>query len=122
MNEMLNAELGALLRRVIEQVADAAADRAIARMRAELEKKPPEREPLLSKSDLAGELRVSPATVDRLVRQGLPFIQIGGGKRFRHSDALAWLEEHKRAAAAIPAPPRDDLMKGVRLLSRPPRK
>jgi DNA-binding MurR/RpiR family transcriptional regulator len=124
MNQANTLELGTMIAKIIEQVADAAAERAIARMKEEDEKtRSPEREPLLSKSDLARELRISTATVNRLVQEGLPYIQIGGGKRFRQQEAMAWLANRQQANRQPPADPDpplfgDPLLKGVRLCSR----
>jgi hypothetical protein len=127
MNHASTLELGSMIAKIIEQVADAAAERAIARVREEDEKnRSPEREPLLSKSDLARELRISTATVNRLVHEGLPYIQIGGGKRFRQQEAMAWLAKRQQSKpvpppSSEPPPFGDPLLRGVRRLSRPRR-
>ena len=108
--------------KLIEHIADAAAERAVARMREEQRRITPELEQLLSKSDLARSLGVSVATVDRLIQQGLPFTQIGGGKRFKSSDAMAWLAQRQQTKAQPPKEPDppfgDPELRGVRLLSR----
>ena len=47
---------------------------------------------ILTPSELATALRVSVATIDALVRDGLPAIDLGGGqRRFLWSDSVAWL-------------------------------
>ncbi len=47
---------------------------------------------ILTPSELAELLTVSPSTVDSLVRDGLPCIDLGGGaRRFLLSETLAWL-------------------------------
>ncbi len=49
----------------------------------------------LSKSDLCGYLRISRATVDRLMAAGLPFIKLAKGKGrvlFRKRDVDRYLE------------------------------
>lgn len=124
MNQANTLELGSMIAKIIEQVADAAAERAIARMREEAEKtRTPVTEPLLSRSDLGRELRISIATIDRLVRDGMPFIQVGGSKRFKQSDAMTWLAKKQESKPQPPAdsdPPLfgDPLLRGVRRLSR----
>jgi excisionase family DNA binding protein len=51
---------------------------------------------LMSKADLMRYLSISRATVDRLMKSGLPYIKLDPGKRgvvrFRRHDVDAWLE------------------------------
>ena len=56
--------------------------------------------PLLSdyvdKPGIAGELRCTPRTVDRLsLYEGLPYVQVGGKRLFRRSAVLEWLRERE---------------------------
>jgi hypothetical protein len=62
-------------------------------------------QPLVDKRELARMLSVSPATVDRLVRAGLPFVPVGDVRRFDVTACRAWLEEQgeRRAEAGAPA-------------------
>lgn len=50
-------------------------------------------EPLLSKRQLSGELGYSTRWVDYRVREGMPYVQARGQKRFRLSEVLKWLDE-----------------------------
>lgn len=56
---------------------------------------PPDR--LLIKQELAEYLRRTPRTIDNYVRDGMPHIQCGGGKRFDLHAVLEWLR--KRGAS-----------------------
>lgn len=59
-------------------------------------------EALLDRSGAARFLGISVSGVDRLVRAGLPFLQVAGVKRFQRSTVLAWLRSHtsERAGAS----------------------
>lgn len=54
---------------------------------------------LLTREQIAKALRVGPATIDRLRRDGLPHVRAGGAvkgsPRFRLVDVLTWLEARK---------------------------
>ena len=58
-------------------------------------------EPLLDKRTLAHQLNVSLATIDRLDRDGQPFIRVGDAKRYELTAVLDW----HRARTAKDAPP-----------------
>lgn len=60
---------------------------------------PPER--LLSKKELAAYVARTPRTVDNYVREGMPYIPCGGGKRFHVPSVIAWLR-----ARGAGSPPR----------------
>ncbi|MGC9419821.1 MAG: helix-turn-helix domain-containing protein [Rhodovulum sp.] len=47
--------------------------------------------PLLTKKDLADHLRVSPRTVERWMKDGLPTRPVFGAVRFNPHDACDWL-------------------------------
>jgi hypothetical protein len=79
--------------------------------------------PLLDKRELARALGVSVATIDRLDREGQPFLRVGDVKRYDLATVHAWHRERSvpvppsappHAAAPLPAPEPS----GVRLLSR----
>jgi len=46
---------------------------------------------LLTKRELAEFLQRTPRTLDNYVRQGMPYIPCGGGKRFDLPSVLDWL-------------------------------
>jgi len=51
---------------------------------------------LLTRTELARELKISTATVTRLVKQGLPHIPVGPRSvRFDRTEVVAWLKERK---------------------------
>jgi hypothetical protein len=119
-------DLGAIL----DALADRVVDRLTTRLPVASTAPPPA--PLVHKRALAVALSVSPATVDRLVRSGMPFQAVGDAKRFDLAACRAWLAEQGQRPAAPPAPPasarvlrlegRDPVgLAGVRLLSRPKR-
>jgi hypothetical protein len=56
--------------------------------------------PLVDKRELARLLRVSPATVDRLDRDGQPFVRVGDAKRYSPDDVLTW---HRKRTSSEPA-------------------
>lgn len=71
-------------------VLDAVAFRAaVAEVVAEVVVEP--RPALLDRGRFAREVSVSPATVDRLVREGLPFVRVGADRRFDLAECVAWL-------------------------------
>jgi phage terminase Nu1 subunit (DNA packaging protein) len=56
-------------------------------------------ERFVSRSELAGMMGVSLATVDRMVREGMPSVTWGRRtRRFRASEAISWATERRRAA------------------------
>ena len=71
--------VGELRRLVTDAALDAVADRA------------PTGPALLDRVGLARALDISPATVDRLRRQGCPMIRIGDSPRFELTACLEWL-------------------------------
>jgi predicted DNA-binding transcriptional regulator AlpA len=80
--------------------------------------------PLIDKRELARLLSVSRATIDRLVRDGLPYLPVGDVKRFDVAECRAWLVNRDKPLPpdpAVPPPasgPRGVDQGGVRLLSR----
>lgn len=50
---------------------------------------------MLTKQELCDWLKVSLPTVDRLMKQGMPFIKIGKAVRFEQDDVKRWLEEQQ---------------------------
>jgi len=56
--------------------------------------------PLMTKLELARYLRRSPRWIDDQVLLGMPFHQVGHGKRFDRLAALEWLDKGGRADAA----------------------
>lgn len=74
-------------------------------------------EPLIDKRELARRLGVSPATIDRLDREGQPFLRVGDVKRYACAEVLRW-----HAERTLPdAPPVTQVTpkpSGVRRLSR----
>jgi hypothetical protein len=51
---------------------------------------------LLDRAGLAEALNTSPATVSRLVTEGMPRIMLLDSPRYRLDDVLAWLEQRTR--------------------------
>jgi len=47
---------------------------------------------LLTRAELAAALNTSPATVSRLVNEGVPRIMLFDSPRYRLADVIAWLE------------------------------
>lgn len=79
--------------------------------------------PLVDKREVARLLAVSPATIDRLVRSGMPHQPVGEVRRFDVAECRAWLADRAKQALALPpasvAQARDSPgLSGVRLLSR----
>ena len=62
---------------------------------AVLPKAPETRPTLLDRKGLARELAVSVASIDRLAREGLPFVRVGAVKRFDLKLIRAWLDSQK---------------------------
>ena len=75
--------------------------------------------PLATKSELAHALDCSIATIDRMVRDGMPYVRVGKTKRFDVGACRAWCESRVTAPAPAPAPaPRPPVsLAGVRRLS-----
>jgi excisionase family DNA binding protein len=48
---------------------------------------------LCDRAELARLLSVSPSTVSRLVRKGLPYVQVGDARRYDYAAALTWLAQ-----------------------------
>jgi hypothetical protein len=76
--------------------------------------------PLLDKRELARQLGVSLATIDRLDREGQPYLRVGDAKRYDLAAVHAWHRERSApsepaAPATLPPAPEPS---GVRLLSR----
>jgi hypothetical protein len=83
----------------------------------------PTQTPLVDKRELARQLAVSPATIDRLVRSGMPYQPVGDVRRFDIAECKAWLTDRNKASRPEPATPpasgpRAPDQRGVRLLSR----
>ncbi len=96
---------------VLDTIADMVADRVAARIGAAPTPSPGQR--LATKSELARELSCSTATVDRMVREGMPFVAVGRTRRFDLADCRAWCEARTERAPQRTAP-----QGAVRLLSR----
>jgi len=74
---------------------------------------------LLARSALALALGCSLATVDRMVRDGCPFVVVGRTKRFDLEKVQAWLGTRTIEPAPKPAKRPDNVsLAGVRRLSR----
>jgi excisionase family DNA binding protein len=54
--------------------------------------------PLLTQSELAEHLKVSPYAITRLVTQGLPYLHVGTERRFQLSAVKAFLADLQRSA------------------------
>lgn len=63
---------------------------------------------LLTRDELGAALRVSPVTVDRLAREGMPREYIGDLPRFDLAACRAWLADHPRRSAAPSRPSHHD--------------
>ena len=70
---------------------------------------------LLRKDELAAQLRVSPATIDRYVLAGMPYRPFGSAKRFSLVDCLAWTASRPRKPKLVAHAP---IFDSVRLLKR----
>ena len=57
-------------------------------------------EPIVDKREIARRLGVSVASVDRLDREGQPFVRVGDVKRYNMTEVLAW---HRARTAGQPA-------------------
>ncbi len=55
---------------------------------------------LLNVDQLAIEISMSRSAIYRLMDQGLPSFKIGGVRRFRLADVLAWIDENFAEEAA----------------------
>lgn len=73
--------------------------------------------PLATKSELAHALDCSIATIDRMVRDGMPYVRVGKTKRFDVGACRAWCESRVTAPAPAPAPRQPVSLAGVRRLS-----
>jgi len=82
----LAVELGIALERVFRKV--------VIEVMSELAAPP--RPELLDRAGLAEALHVSPATISRLVTEGLPRIMVCDSPRYRLSDCIAFLERRTR--------------------------
>lgn len=51
---------------------------------------------LLDRSGIGRTLGISPSTVDRLRREGLPCVLIGDSPRFLAAECVSWLLENRR--------------------------
>ena len=67
---------------------------AFVELHAEDQSRPPP--VLLDRAGLAEALHTSPATVSRLVTEGMPRIMLLDSPRYRLADVLAWLEQRTR--------------------------
>lgn len=106
---------------ILEHLADRLAARVVElvsdRMRGEAEQPAPS---ALTKSDLAQQLNVSTATIDRFVRRGMPHFYVGDRRRFDIAACRAWLATHGKAAAEPGGTVRSkpSSLHGVRRLTR----
>lgn len=76
-----------------EQLAElirAAVEEALAEQRQDLAPA------LLDRAGIARALGISPSTVDRLRRDGLPCVLIGDSPRFLAAECVSWLLENRR--------------------------
>jgi hypothetical protein len=84
---------------------------------------PPAPAPLVSRHELARALSVSLATVDRLDREGQPYVRIGDAKRYDVAAVMAWHRERtasetKQVPQLVPAPTTEPAAQsGVRRVS-----
>jgi excisionase family DNA binding protein len=53
-------------------------------------------EEILTKEELATYLKVTPRTIDRLRKTGLPSFKVGDSVRFKKDEVLKWLEEQNK--------------------------
>ena len=57
--------------------------------------------PLLTKKQAALYLNVSDGSIERLMRNGLKYIKVGGLVRFRIEDLAVYLDRHVRGGVAV---------------------
>ena len=55
----------------------------------------------LSTAELIEELRISRATIYRMIREGMPHIQFGRDKQFNLAEVKAWVETRQRGVGAL---------------------
>ena len=51
---------------------------------------------ILTKEELADYLRISIRTIDRLMKEGMPYLKIRGTVRFEKKKVFSWLEMNKK--------------------------
>jgi len=51
---------------------------------------------IITTEELAGYLKVGERTIDRLRKEGLPFIKVRGAIRFEKQKALKWIEKQNK--------------------------
>ena len=49
----------------------------------------------LTSKELQEKLKISLATVDRLIKKGMPVLKVGGQKRFIEKEVLEWLRNRQ---------------------------
>jgi len=106
---------------LLDMIRKAAFEGATEALAAQRLAVPPSSRPLVDKRELAHELRVSPATIDRLCRTGrIPFVRVGEVRRFDCAAVRVALEESGASPhSTVPTAPRSKVqVSGVRLLSR----
>jgi excisionase family DNA binding protein len=105
---------------LLELVRAAAREGAEQALAAQRPTTPPTSGSLVDKRGLAHALGVSPATIDRLCRDGrIPFTRVGDVRRFDPVAVLAALEQGVEASAtSAGSASRQVRVAGVRLLSR----
>src|SRR5262245_7404572 len=115
-----NVDVAALLATFARELAP-----HVARELAALTPEPPATPaPLVDKREIARLLAGSPATIDRLVRAGMPHVPIGDVRRFDVDACRGWLADHGKESATTPTARSAPLtsasndLGGVRLLSR----
>jgi hypothetical protein len=79
---------------------------------------------LVDKREAARALAVSVATIDRLDREGQPFVRVGDAKRYDLAAVLAWHRDRPAsdAPASPPALPPASGTGQIKILTRPTRK
>jgi phage terminase Nu1 subunit (DNA packaging protein) len=74
---------------------------------------------LITKDELARQLKVSPATITRSVRRGMPVEYVGDLPRFDAAACRAWLHDRAASGRRAPAPSvSEGLEAGVRKIER----
>lgn len=51
---------------------------------------------ILTKEELANFLKIGIRTVDRMMKEGLPYLKVRGSIRFERRKVLQWLEENEQ--------------------------
>ena len=51
---------------------------------------------ILTREELANYLKLTPRTIDRLRKTGLPCFKIGDSVRFKKDEVLKWIDEQNK--------------------------